>query len=337
MGRIAFIIGAGFGVDAGSEIGPIHVEHSMGGPYDYSCRYPLVSDLIRLCYPNRTEEVCSSVEEWFQESLLSQNYEPLRRLYEDLMWTDWNLVPRLIPEGEQVSSYGRFLKTFKDADFITFNYDSFIELSLLRMKRWIPRDGYGVPVAAGLIQSHENKVPAKSQNLVVHLHGSLCVYESRVSISKPDQAGVRRMRLEMPQYILEPGSLGELFLPWSGQHKYESGPIAEIEERVIAPVPEKTVGLKRDFIEIMRSRALELVRNSDSIVAIGFRFNPVDEESFRFLLSAIAERSDKALTVVSPSAMETTARLAKSYPDVLFRAIQKGFASWAATGFDLAA
>jgi hypothetical protein len=298
----------------------------------------MMPDLIHLCYPKRSPQECRSVEEWFHESLQSQDFTPLRRLCDTLMEADYYLAPRLIrTEGEQTSSYGRFFQQFRAADFITFNYDSFVEAALLRMRRWIPTDGYGLPVFAAQmpVRAEGVVIPANSDSLVLHLHGSLCVYESHFAFSEVDSSGVHWLQQKPEiEYAFDPDSLGHLFVPWERVVQPLLG-VDPVQERVIAPVPNKADGLRRAFVMSVRSRAEDVIREADSVVAVGYRFNPVDEESFGFLLSAIAERDGAVLTVVSPSAEATVERLAKSYADVSFRAIPLGFSDWASAGFTL--
>jgi hypothetical protein len=220
------------------------------------------------------------------------------------MKADYYLVPSLVlSDGEQTSSYGRFFERFPDADFITFNYDSFVEIALLRMGRWAPGDGYGLPVFAaqmpGLI---EEPSCTKSESIVLHMHGSLCVYESHFSYSTPDDAGVRWLQQKPEiEYIFDPDSLGNLFVPWERVVQPLLG-ADRLEERIIAPVPDKAEGLKRAFVMQMRKLAENKIREADDVIVIGYRFNPVDEESFAPLLAAVAERKNPVLTVVSPSA-----------------------------------
>lgn len=309
----------------------MHIEYSLAGPYDFSCDYPLMSDLIRLCYPEREHENCRSIEEWFQASLDGDDFQPLRRLYEQLMKSDYHLVQRLIQNAErQTSSYGRFFEMYPDADFVTFNYDSFVELSLFKMRRWAPVDGYGVPVLAAQIPMAPNRgVLRTSKSVVLHLHGSLCIYDSSFRISEPDAAGTNWLQ-QKPQsdYLFDPDSLGGLFLPWRRYSEAHQGP-APIEARVIAPVPNKAEGLRRDFLTKVRSQAERRIQKADAVVAIGYNFNPSDAGSFEPLLSAVARRADPTLTVVTPSALETTERLGKFYDGIHFHPVPLSFSQWA--------
>jgi hypothetical protein len=254
------------------------------------------------------------------------------------MKADYYLVPGLIASGgNQTSSYGRFLERFREADFITFNYDSFIEAALLRLGRWIPTDGFGLPVFAARINPLADgaEIPSASESLVLHIHGSLCVYESHFSFSGPDKSGVRWLKQKPEtEFLFDPDSLGLLFVPWQRVIQPLLG-ADRLEDRVIAPVPEKTEGLKREFVMKVRERASTVVSTADVVIAVGYSFNPVDEESFGFLLRAIAAKQDPTLIVVSPSAEATIERLAKTYGDVTFKSVPSTFRQWASTSFAL--
>src|SRR3989442_3966750 len=90
------ILGAGFLVEAGPLVGPILIEHSMNGPYKLERRYPLVRDLVTTCYPDRDPKTCESIELWFEESIGKKDSAPLRRLIEELLRSDYYLVPALV-------------------------------------------------------------------------------------------------------------------------------------------------------------------------------------------------------------------------------------------------
>ncbi|MCH8149307.1 MAG: hypothetical protein IH987_15210, partial [Planctomycetes bacterium] len=138
----AFVVGAGFLKDVGSEVGSIQA-NSMWGPYEFNVGFPLVAELATLCFPDRDPTTCDSIEAWFHEALESGNYAPATRLYDELMKATYYAVPRLIRSNgaARSSSYQRFFEKFPRSHFITYNYDPFVEASLLRMGRWFPHDG----------------------------------------------------------------------------------------------------------------------------------------------------------------------------------------------------
>ena len=58
----------------------------------------------------------------------------------------------------------------------------------------------------------------------------------------------------------------------------------DIEDRIIAPVTDKSEGLKQDFVRAAYRKACGFVRASGTVVAIGYSFNPHDQGSYRQLL-----------------------------------------------------
>ena len=53
-----------------------------------------------------------------------------------------------------------------------------------------------------------------------------------------------------------------------------------IEERVIAPVPDKSEGLKEPFIRQSYASPIELIRQIGTVTAIGYSFNQNDHASY---------------------------------------------------------
>ena len=106
-----------------------------------------------------------------------------------------------------------------------------------------------------------------------------------------------------------------------------------VEERVIAPVPDKNKGLKANFIRESYAKALPLVRQSGRLVAVGYSFNPYDRISYGRVLDTLAESNDRALFIVSPEAGELAKRISAEYPTLRVQAIGKTFREWAAEAF----
>ncbi len=170
---LAFLLGAGFSVDASSEVGSLAAVH-----------YPLVSDLAKACFGLDAPPAGRSIEELFQEAIDARNTAPLDRLYDLIMEADYYLTPHLSPGGSQENNvYLRMLQDFTSAPILTFNYDSLVEILLLKLGHWRPEDGYGIPVLAEPV-SPLVTLPKSSLRPVLHLHASLCVYPSSFSILK---------------------------------------------------------------------------------------------------------------------------------------------------------
>ena len=134
-----FLLGAGFNADVSIEISSI--EH----------RYPLTADLAKKCFGICSLPENKSIEDLFYEAVLQNNFTPIKTLYELLMEADYYLTPLLkYGDDKENNVYLTFLRNFKSASVLTFNYDSLVEILLFSLNCWRPNDGYGIPVHAAL-------------------------------------------------------------------------------------------------------------------------------------------------------------------------------------------
>jgi hypothetical protein len=174
-----FLLGAGFNLDANHEAGPV-INRYYGTRID--CGYPLTAAALKLCFGLDETPEGKSVEDLFFEASDRRNYKPMEALVDRLAEADYYIARRLATSQTQ-NSYLRFFEKFDDAQFLTFNYDSLPEIFLFQSGRWFPDDGYGVRVQTELVPGVKPLTSAKSSSLVVHLHGSACVFtiESRIS------------------------------------------------------------------------------------------------------------------------------------------------------------
>jgi hypothetical protein len=315
MSKPLFLLGAGFNYDAKKVAGTIAGESFYCGKYHIDCGYPLLSDLYKICFPGKENDLSRSIEELFDESIKKRNYEPVRHLYDKIMEADYYLITRL--NQTPSNCYTTFFNKFKESSFLTFNYDSLAELFLLKLGQWYPHDGYGVPVETPLNWSIENDDKKKmeylkksSTSLVLHLHGTLCIYIKDFEIHN------NLIELKQnPAFNFDPNSIAALFYP------YEKAPFdlsysPRIEERVIAPVPDKTEGLKNDFIQRIYLKGSELLKTSKILVVIGYNFAVHDKR-----------------LIISPNATELEARLAREYPNIKWRSLSTSFRNWVDSDF----
>ena len=329
----AFLLGAGFNADAKVQVGPVYGESIYIGKHEIQCAYPLLGDLAQLCFGLPSPPADKSIEELFHESLETQQFEPLSLLAHALMKADYYLAPRLLPTpGVPSHCYSRFFERFAGAQFLTFNYDSLPEVFLLCHGRWYPHDGYGVPVVAEVAPGHDHVLEQSSASLVLHLHGSLCLYTSTFTFdATPGQQVSWYKKLSEPKFLFDPDSISNLFTPFQRLPPvlgYEP-----IERRVVAPVPDKSQGLKKEFTDAVYRRAAELVSSSAApLVAIGYSFNPYDRTSYDTLLRALKSRNN-SLLVVSPDAAAIRSRLSYEYPDLQVHVVPSTFKAWAAADF----
>ena len=155
-----------FAPDA-SMINEVCNQHSIG--------YPLIADVLKLCFGVDALPTGKSVEDLFADAQQGGNYEPMEVLVERLMEADYRIAQKLATSTPS-NPYREFFKAFSDAQILTFNYDSLPEIFLSQQGRWHPEDGYGVPVRTELAFGMTPAPDARSSSRVTHLHGSACVF-----------------------------------------------------------------------------------------------------------------------------------------------------------------
>ena len=248
-----FILGAGFNADAVGE----------AGCQQYDSGYPLVGDTLRLCFDLPGVPEGKSIEDLFADALERRDYAPISRLADRLRSADY-YVASVLATAERVNCYRQFFRTFPDSRFLTFNYDSLPETLLFRLGRWYPPDGFGVRVTAHLPPGAEEFAAKTSSALVLHLHGSLCIrtseYEAR---RKPGEAIAWLTERDEPMYAFDPSSISANFTPFDRDVGAD-----DVEDRIIAPVPDKSQGLKQVFIRDTYTKAVAIVRDSDPVVNV---------------------------------------------------------------------
>ena len=324
-----FLLGAGFGVDAGPIIGPIEAESFYIGKYHFSCAYPLVRDLPEICFPEAAPPISvGDVEKRLGDEVDAGNHRPVERLCAALSKADHYLAPPLVGWPKSENAYSKFFADFAASSFATYNYDAFVEFALFRAGRWFPHDGYGVKVAVDVGHTAAPYAVRDSSCLVLHLHGTFMVYAYEHTFGAADAHGVRWLeQLEKTQFAFDPYSLTAGFYPFERVMAGLSyNP--EVKDRVVAPVPGKTRGLKADFVQRVTARAKELIAQSGEIVAIGYAFAANDSASYSSLLDTLGAASRPRALVVSPDASAIVARLRPLYPTIDWVSMDFGFAAW---------
>jgi hypothetical protein len=327
-----FLLGAGFDIDARREARPI-LGNSMYGQYEIDCGYPLIADVLKLCFGLDEVPAGKSVENLFAEAEDAGNYKPMEVLVDQLMEADYRIAQKLATSTSP-NSYREFFKTFRDAQILTFNYDSLPEIFLSQEGRWRPEDGYGVPVSTELAFGMTPAPDARSSACVIHLHGSACVFTMESEILGDPTAGIAELVLRAePVYAFDPDSISHCF-PRYRRMMSRTGYVS-IQERVIAPVPDKSEGLKQAFIRQSYANAVRLIEQIGSLIVIGYSFNPYDRASYARLLDALKRTADRRLVLVSPQAREVAKRLSTEYPALRVHPVEMTFGQWAAKSFPL--
>ena len=219
-----FLLGAGFNADAKAESGATD-----------GVAYPLAGDLARLCFGLSSLPEKQSIEDLFNDAQERDDPEPMRRLANCLMKADYDLLERLLPYfGAKRNCYSRLFERFAGSQYLTFNYDSLPELFLLHQNQWYPHDGYGVPVDCDIYPTDDHIGGRSSTSLVLHLHGSLCLYASPFTFEEAPGENVPLLKeREQPKYCFEPDAIGKLFYPFqrvSPNHDWDLPP-----SRVLPP------------------------------------------------------------------------------------------------------
>jgi hypothetical protein len=322
-----FLLGAGFNIDANSEARPV-----ING-YDHApigCGYPLVVDVLKLCFGLDAMPAGKSVELLFSDALRQNDYKPMEKLVDRLMEADYYIAHKLATSKE-ANSYQQFLETFNGANFLTYNYDSLPEILLSKKERWRPEDGYGVPVKTELAYGVNRAPHAKSTSLIIHLHGSAVVYTVESEIIGNPFKGVAQLVHTEPRYAFDPDSIALLF-PRYRRVVSPTAPLG-IEKRVIAPIPDKSGDLKRAFVRESYAKAKLLAREAGTLVAIGYSFNVYDRVSYGPILDAIVPSNERTLFIVSPQAKKLAERLSGEHPGLRLRPVEKTFREWARNSF----
>src|SRR5579872_3249265 len=313
-----FLLGAGFNCEA----------HAHGKDVPNKCHYPLAPELARTCF-DRDLRANEAVEEMFAEALANGRLEPLTRLCDCLMRADYYISRSLCgTAGNPANPYQLFFERFKSSLFLTFNYDSLAEAFLHRHDRWYPDDGYGVTVHAS--KTHRQSNPTSS-SLVLHLHGSLCVYTRKSETQRRPDSAIGWVVPTEARYFFDPDSIGGL---WPSYSRADMGRVP-IEERIIASVPDKAEELKRDFVRAVYDRASEILSKCERLVSIGYSFNQHDAISYDPLMQALSRNPRAQIVVVAPEAASTVRRLSAKYPLIRWTPIAKTFGDWAVAEFTL--
>ena len=238
-----FLLGAGFGADAGPLVGPIEAESIYIGKYRFECAYPVIRDLPRLCFPGAVPAVpVTEVEHRLAAAVAAGDRAQLGASATNYRRQDHYLAPPLVGWPTHPNPYSRFFDAFSASSFGTYNYDAFVEFALFRAGRWFPHDGYGVTVATDLGYTAKPYTVQPSTSLVLHLHGTYSVYTYETTFGPPDKSGIQWMELfETPRFAFDPYSLS--FYPFE---RFMAGLAydPELDARIVAPIPDKAGGLE---------------------------------------------------------------------------------------------
>jgi len=335
MKNILFLLGAGFNKDARSEAGKIIGRHLYKGEYVINVDYPLVKDIRKICFGEEKLDSGQSVEEKISKAILGGDYKPIKRLYEEIMRADFYLVPKLLSSSNKpLSCYAKFFAKFQSSSFLTFNYDSLVEVFLLRSNRWHPSDGYGVPVITEIEWGErQESVKARSKSFVLHLHGSLCIYSVEFDLTNKEGSNMKWIvQKHSPDFVFDPDSISDLFIPYERVPPVIGG-YTYIENRVIAPVPDKAEGLKGRFFKEVHSKAKLLLENAEILVSIVFSFNLLDKSSYEHLIQYFSEFGNRKVIIIAPDASDLVKRLEKLYQPIEWMPIGKTFKHWVDSKF----
>jgi hypothetical protein len=108
----------------------------------------------------------------------------------------------------------------------------------------------------------------------------------------------------------------------------------DIEDRIIAPVPDKSAGLAQAFVRETYKKALDFLHDSTgTIVSIGYSFNGHDGASYEPVLRALGETRDRRLVLVSPDAFQVARMLREQFPAITIVPVALTFKAWVLASF----
>jgi hypothetical protein len=314
-----FLIGAGFNADAGR----------IRTPYGADCQYPLVSDIGRLCFGLESGTALNgkSIEDLFADAQANHNDAPMKSLTDKLMEADYYLASALATAKDS-NCYRQFFEAFLGWNFLTFNYDSLLEICLFQRRSWFPEDGYGVPVEAEIEVDGILPSDRSSRSLILHLHGSFCLRSSEFEIQGNPRRGTGWLTpLSVPRFMFDPDSISHVFMPY--RRVLPDFGYRTTDARVIAPVPNKGPQLGQAFVRAVYQRATTLVAGSDVLVSVGYSFNVHDRVSYGPILHALNSSTGKKLVIVSPDAERIVNRVAAEFRNISVTGVNKTFKQWA--------
>jgi hypothetical protein len=282
-----------------------------------------------LCFGASEIPEGKSAEDLFADALEAGDYTPVTALFDRLKHADYRIAHRLASD-EESNSYPSFLEIFAGSHFLTFNYDSLPESILFRLGLWFPHDGFGVPVQARMQEGKEGLALRRSTTHVLHLHGSLYIRTSESEIRRETGETMAWLKLrDQPLYSFDPDSVPGNFLPFERPFS-----ATDARDQIVAPVPDKSHGLKHVFIKEMYTKAAAFIRTSEIVVAIGYSFSPHDRASYQTLLDVLAESERRKLVVVSPDAEKIVDALRiGGFRDLIIEPVPLTFKEWAEDSF----
>ncbi len=321
-------MGAGFNLDANSLVPPYQATNFAGQKYEILGHYPNMEKLASLIFPGET---VTNFEARLAQAIEEVDKNRLAKFVDTLMDADHYIGGRL--KGNNI--YQRFLRYCGPTTLLSFNYDAFLEIQLFKQDLWYPQDGFGVSAYIEVPLNIEYSSKTKSTSKVLHLHGTYLLYSVDFEISEPDMHNIGRVNpAAKPKYIFDPERLVHDFPP------YVSPPVSygykQLQNRIIAPLPDKSTGLTEPYIQECYSKAIEEVRQSDYLVAIGYSFAKSDEKSYGPLLGTFRNRrgSDGKIVIIDPQAENIAIRLREEFPG-RYQPIPLSFANWVEHNFPL--
>jgi hypothetical protein len=321
---VLFLIGAGFNIDAGS----------YRTLYGRDFKYPLMGDVARVCFDIEPSMIPhgKSIEDLFADAENRGDNLPMKCLSDVLMDADHYLAGGLAGASTP-NCYSDFLSRFAGSNFLTFNYDSLLEILLFQRKEWFPDDGYGVNVQTEVTFGNSLSVDRRSASKVFHLHGSLLLNFTEFDLEDDPSDGMALLNVSAPtRFMFDPDCLTNDFSPYARFHPGLY--YMKTHRRVIAPVPNKGSLLVQKFSQAIYEKACSLIGDSDKLVSIGYSFNDHDRASFDPLLHVLSETLNRRLIIISPDACESAKRITKLHPHLEVRAINKTFKEWLSAGCD---
>jgi hypothetical protein len=317
-----FLFGAGF-----SAVGNQYYEKP---PHK---RYPLAADLAAECFET-SANLGQGVEEAFAQVIKDRNKDPIKKLCNVIQTADHFLGAKAAADSSSV--FRRLIQRFPQANrYLTFNYDCLLELVLFREKRWIPTDGFGIPVEVSLahLRDGSSVLQQTSKVQVLHLHGSFCYYAVEFStVPDKNNPNIGWLQFKAPRFIFNADILVPRFFP------YQKGGLdlgyRPPWERIIAPVPDKAEELENAYVQEIYRRAEEALSSADVLIAIGYSFARTDNSSYNRLLKTLSQRQGQVV-VVCPIARDIVERLSTEHPRCLWHPLELTLEAWANQGFPL--